>query len=67
MKIVMLQYNREASAIISGNILGKTHNQRKPVDNSILVHGYTDRLLWEEAAQLKPRQKSEYAIPGNWQ
>jgi hypothetical protein len=67
MKIIMFQYHREASAIISENTLDTTRNQRKLMDNSILAHGYNDRLLWEEAAALKPRQKSEFIIPGNWQ
>ena len=67
MKIVMFQYNRESSAILSENTLGGTGCKRKLAENTMLVNGYADRLLWEEAASLKPQKKSEYIIPGNWQ
>jgi hypothetical protein len=67
MKIVMFQYNRESSAILSENTRGRTHSTRKLVENTILANGYTDRLLWEEAASLRPRPKNEYIIPGHWQ
>ena len=63
----MFQYNRDASAIISENILGKVKGDRHLINNSILTSGYGDRLLWEEAASLKAQPKSEYIIPGNWQ
>ncbi|MBM9616512.1 hypothetical protein JWJ90_19795 [Desulfobulbus rhabdoformis] len=66
MKIVMFQYNRDASAIISDNNLSRSGAEHQIQNNSILAHGYHDRLLWEEAASLKPKPKSEYIILGNW-
>ena len=67
MKIVMFQYNRESSAIIADSRLSQTKSPRQLTDNSILANGYTDRFLWEEAANLKQKPKSEFIILGNWQ
>lgn len=67
MKIILFQYNREAASIIKENSLGRARSKKQVMDNSILATGYTDRFLWEEAANLKPKPKSEYIIPGNWQ
>ena len=67
MKIILFHYNRETSAIIVDNSLGRTKLKKRVMDNSILANGYTDRLLREEAANLKPKPKSEYIIPGHWQ
>lgn len=67
MKILMFQYNRDVSAIISQNTLGKAKGKRQLNNNAILASGYSDRLLWEEAASLKAQPKSEYIIPGTWQ
>lgn len=67
MKIVMFQYNRDASAIISETTLGKVRGKRQLINNSILASGYGDRLLWEEASTHKAQPKSEYIIPGTWQ
>ncbi|MDD2465911.1 MAG: hypothetical protein PHI97_18080 [Desulfobulbus sp.] len=67
MKIVMFQYNREASAIIKENNLGRGKSKKQTLDNSILANGYSDRLFWEEIASIKAKPKSEYIIPGNWQ
>jgi hypothetical protein len=69
MKIVMFQYNRAASAIIQENTLAR---EGKPQDNQLVSNqfiagGYEDRLLWEEAVHLQPRQPKEYCISGNWQ
>lgn len=67
MKIVMFQYNKGTSAIISENTLGKVPGKRQLINNSILARGFADRLLWEEASSMKPLPKSEYIIPGTWQ
>lgn len=69
MKIVMFQYNRETSAIIAENTLASEHppEQSRLVTNRFLANGYADRLLWEEAASLRPKEPREYIIPGNWQ
>lgn len=69
MKIVMFQYNRNASAIIQSNSLAtpKNSDSKKLVANSFLAGGYEDRLLWEEAASLRPKKLQEYIIRGNWQ
>ena len=69
MKIVMFQYNRVASAIIQENTLAREGNSldNKTATNKFIAGGYEDRLLWEEAANLRPQQPKEYCIPGNWQ
>jgi hypothetical protein len=69
MKIVMFQYNRETSAIISESTLADEQppGHSRTVCNRFLANGYTDRLLWEEAASLRPKEPREYIIPGNWQ
>nr|WP_321468861.1 hypothetical protein [uncultured Desulfobulbus sp.] len=67
MKIVMFQYNRESSAIIQQSELSRKKDSRALTQNSILANGYNDRFLWEETQPRKPKPKSEYIIPGNWQ
>jgi hypothetical protein len=69
MKIVMFQYNRAGSAIALDGALSRERAvaDRRPVVNRFLAGGYADRLLWEEAAHLRPKQQKEYSIPGNWQ
>jgi len=67
MKIVMFQYNREASAIIQGKALATASPRKQLVANQFLANGYEDRLLWEEAASLRPKRPEVYHIPGNWQ
>ena len=69
MKIVMFQYNREASAVIQDNALGRKRYARNKqlTVNCFIAGGYGDRLLWEEAANLRPKPPKEYPIPGNWQ
>jgi hypothetical protein len=69
MKIVMFQYNRAASAIIQESAMA---NERRLQDkqlttNRFIASGYEDRLLWEEAASLRPQQPKEYCILGTWQ
>lgn len=69
MKILMFQYNRETSAIIAASTLASEPppKQRCLVTNRFLANGYTDRLLWEEASSLRPKEPREYIISGNWQ
>ena len=69
MKIVMFQYNRAASAIIQENTLAKEGalQGKQLAINRFIAGGYEDRLLWEEAANLRPQQPKEYCIVGNWQ
>ncbi len=69
MKIVMFQYNRGASAIIQESTMAteRSADSRQPVSNRFLANGYTDRLLWEEAAALHPKKPQDFAIVGNWQ
>ena len=69
MQIIMFQYNRESSAIIQESTLATTHppNRNRIVDNRFLANGYEDRLLWEEAASLRPKKPQEYCIFGSWQ
>jgi hypothetical protein len=69
MKIIMFQYNRGASAIIQESTLANENIAQKnvPLLNRFLANGYEDRLLWEEAASLRPPKKQEYVIVGNWQ
>jgi hypothetical protein len=69
MKIVMFHYNRDASAVYRQNNDPCTGARRgnQLVSNCFLANGYADRLLWEEAASLKPKKTQEFAIPGNWQ
>jgi len=69
MKIVMFQYNRDASAIIQNCILATANksNSKQLVANRFLASGYADRLLWEEAASLRPKKLQKYIIRGNWQ
>jgi len=67
MKIVMFQYNREASAIISENTLSQPTFPRLDQAQSHLTQKYNDRFLWEGVATFKEPPKSEYIILGNWQ
>ena len=69
MKIIMFQYNRGASAIIQESTLANENIAQKnvPLLNRFLANGYEDRLLWEEAAFLRPQKKQEYVILSNWQ
>jgi hypothetical protein len=67
MKIVMFPYRRDLSAIIQENTLATPPRNNRLVANSFLANGYEDRLLWEEAASLKPKKPQEFAILGNWQ
>jgi len=69
MKIVMFQYNRAVSAFIQENTLAQEGNSldKKIVANKFIAGGYEDRLLGEEAANLRPQQPKEYCILGNWQ
>lgn len=69
MKIIMFQYNRDASAIVSESSMAteKKKNCRQLALNSFFANGYEDRLLWEEAASLRPKKPQPYAIPGTWQ
>jgi len=69
MKIVMFQYNRAASAVILDTTLAREGSPRdnQLVSNQFIAGGYEDRLLWEEAAHLRPLQPKEYYISGNWQ
>lgn len=69
MKIVMFQYNRNASAIIQANTLAKGEDglKNRLTKNRFLAGGYEDRFLWEEAASLRPKNPNEYIILGNWQ
>ena len=67
MKIVMFQYNREASAIISENTLSQTTSTRQNQAQSHLNQKYNDRFLWEGVATFKEPPKNEYIILGNWQ
>ncbi len=69
MKIVMFQYNRDASAIIQNSLLAtaKNSDSKQLVANRFLASGYEDRLLWEEAASLRPKKLQEFIIRGNWQ
>lgn len=67
MKIVMFQYNRGASAVLRQHSSMEENHPINQATNRFLASGYGDRLLWEEAADLKPRQPSHYAIAGNWQ
>ncbi|MBM9537398.1 hypothetical protein [Desulfobulbus alkaliphilus] len=69
MKILIFQYNRENSAIITESTLA---SEQPPghsglVTNRFLANGYADRLLWEEAASLRLKEPREYIIPGTWQ
>ena len=68
MKIVMFQYNRAASAIIRCNTMGQEDSpeSKKMKTNCFLAGGYTDRLLWEEAASLRPKKQENYIILSNW-
>lgn len=69
MKIVTFQYNKDESALLHS----KTHAvemqllSKRVVPNRFTAFGYTDRLLWEEAANLRQQPAKEFAIPGNWQ
>ncbi|WP_028317373.1 hypothetical protein [Desulfobulbus elongatus] len=69
MKIVTFQYNRAKAAIALNDGLATAHpaQARSEVTNTFLAGGYADRLLWEEAAALKPATPQEYCIVGNWQ
>jgi len=68
MKIVMFQYNKAVSAIIQMNsMVDEQQGNQCPVTNRFLANGYEDRLLWEEATNLKPKPSREYCIPGTWQ
>jgi hypothetical protein len=69
MKIVMFQYNKAASAIIQENTLAREGvvQGKQLTSNRFIAGGYEDRLLWEEAANLRPQQPKDYCIPGNWQ
>ena len=67
MKIVMFQYNRDASAIIQENTLATTVKGDRLATNKFLANGYEDRFLWEEAASLRPKKQQEFMIFGNWQ
>jgi len=65
----MFQYNRATSAVILDTTLAKegSPQDNQLVSNQFIAGGYEDRLLWEEAANLRPRQPKEYCILGNWQ
>nr|WP_320009549.1 hypothetical protein [uncultured Desulfobulbus sp.] len=67
MKIVMFQYNREASAILSQNALGQAKISQKRLQESPLPQSYNDRFLWEGATSFTTPPQGEYIIPGNWQ
>jgi hypothetical protein len=69
MKIVMFQYNRGASAIIQESTLSDESfaQKNRPLLNRFLASGYEDRLLWEEAASLRPQKQQEYNILSSWQ
>lgn len=69
MKIIMFQYNRDASAICSTNALTSANDSthHRLTANRFIAGGYADRLLWEEAASLRPQDRQEYLITGHWQ
>lgn len=67
MKIVMFQYNREASAIIQESTLATAAKGDRLAGNKFLANGYEDRFLWEEAVALRPKKQQEFMIFGNWQ
>jgi len=69
MKIVTFQYNKVAAAVSSNNGLTWTAPAVKNSEttNIFLANGYADRLLWEEAANLRPTKPRDYCIVGNWQ
>jgi len=69
MKIVTFQYNKDAAALSSNSFLARTAQTEKnrETTNIFLTNGYADRLLWEEAANLRPVKPRDYCIVGNWQ
>jgi hypothetical protein len=68
MKIVTFQYQKFNSALFHKS----THTEaflpsKQIIPNRFTAFGYTDRLLWEEAANLREQPAQELGILCNWQ